>query len=216
MGLWIADKTSHQYILQLEQHRELNLCIAWDVANHEMIQDLVWPVQFRIIECHIVATFLIRLTWIWHKLSLINITAVHVCCCSAAVWCCICFHMVRFMCVVIWPILMQPGGSPCNPVNHFAIMYNFCNQHVIELNCYDCGRIMVSALVLKNTKCNFCAIKAICLKRLRITSIPQSSHNRPDCKYRGLDCGRIATTQKSLFWGLRGTERIAKDPQACI
>ena len=58
-----------------------------------MIQDLVWPVQFRIIESHIVATFLIRLTWIWHKLSLINITAVHVCCCSAAVWCCICFDV---------------------------------------------------------------------------------------------------------------------------
>ena len=174
-----------------------------------MVQDL------DLVESHIVATFLICLTYTWHELSLINITVVLQLSdvAFALMWD---PDVVWFMCVAIWPILMQPGGSPCNPVNHFAIMYNFCNQHVIELNCYDCGRIMVSALVLKNTKCNFCAIKAICLKRLRITSIPQSSHNRPDCKYRGLDCGRIATTQKSLFWGLRGTERIAKDPQACI
>ena len=55
---------------------------------------------------------------------------------------------------------------------------------------------------------------AICLNCSRITQNPESSCNRPDCKYRGLDCGRIATTQRSSFWGLRGTERIAEDPRA--
>ena len=37
-----------------------------------------------------------------------------------------------------------------------------------------------------------------------------------DCGYGGLDCERILTTQMSLFWGLRGTERIAEDPRAPV
>ena len=49
---------------------------------------------------------------------------------------------------------------------------------------------------------------------LRIAKNAASSRNHLDCKYWGLDCGRIATNRKSSFWGLRGTERIAEDPRA--
>ena len=49
---------------------------------------------------------------------------------------------------------------------------------------------------------------------LRIAKNAASSRNHLDCKYRGLDCGRIATNRKSSFRGLRGTERIAEDPRA--
>ena len=51
---------------------------------------------------------------------------------------------------------------------------------------------------------------------LRIAKSTESSCNCLDCKYWGLDCGRIATTRKSSFWGLRGTERIAEDPRAQV
>ena len=57
---------------------------------------------------------------------------------------------------------------------------------------------------------------AIRLNCIRVAQNPESSRNRPDCKYRGVDCGRIATTQRSSFWGLRGTERIAEDPRATV
>ena len=57
---------------------------------------------------------------------------------------------------------------------------------------------------------------AICLNCTRITQNPESSCNRPDCKYRGRDCGGIATIRKSSFWGLWGTERIAWDPRARV
>ena len=51
---------------------------------------------------------------------------------------------------------------------------------------------------------------------IRIALNPESSCNRPDCKYRGLDCGRIAKIRKSPFWGLRGTERIAWGPRSRV
>ena len=57
---------------------------------------------------------------------------------------------------------------------------------------------------------------AIRLNCSRIAQNSESSRNRPDCKYRGLDCGRIATTGKSSFRGLRGTERIAEGPRATV
>ena len=40
---------------------------------------------------------------------------------------------------------------------------------------------------------------ANCLNCFRIAKKSESNRNRPDCKYQGLDCGRIATTQKSSF-----------------
>ena len=51
---------------------------------------------------------------------------------------------------------------------------------------------------------NRCAIRLNCL---RIAKNPESIRNRADCKYRGLNCGWSATTQKSSFRGLRVTER---------
>ena len=125
-----------------------------------MIQDFIRPVQFESLRAILLPP----------SLSVINTTVVYVCCYSAAVCYLIFVDMVLFMCVAFRPILMQPGGSPCNPVNHFAIMYNFCNQHVIELNCYDCRRIMVSALVLRNTS-------AICVQSKQfvwiVSELPQ-------------------------------------------
>ena len=115
-----------------------------------------------------------------------------------------------FMYVAIRPILMQPRWITLQSCQ------SLCNQHIIDLNCYDCRRIMVSALVLKHPRCNFCAIEAICLNFLGITSFPQSGCNRQDCKYRGHDCGRIAKIRKCPFWGLRGNERIAWDPRASV
>ena len=62
-----------------------------------------------------------------------------------------------------------------------------------------------------------CTIKTqSVLIALRLHKIQNLVAIHTDCGYGGLDCERIVTTQMSLFWGLRGTERIAEDPRAPV
>ena len=104
----------------------------------------------------------------------------------------------------------------CNPTNSDATQWitlqscqSLCNQNIIAMIVEGSWSVLWS---LSTQGAIFVLLKQFPW----IVSIPQSSRNRLDCKYWGLDCGRIAKIRKSPFWGLRGTERIAWDPRARV
>ena len=104
--------------------------------------------------------------------------------------------------------MLQSDQFWCNPVDHLAILSITLQS---EHNCYMIVEGSWSVFWYLSTQG---AIFVLLKQFPWIVSIPQSSRNRLDCKYWGLDCGRIVTTQRSSFWRLRGTERIAEDPRA--